>query len=333
MQTPNHEPSTKLLAQQLLARLNQGNVLENVLPGLDVLGRLSERLGAFLADAPKYRFSMRRYRNLLDSYYTSLPIKPCLRNSTVVEVGCGVTNPWGLSTLFLALGAKKCHAFDLFPVEDAPRAACAIAELIRHLLSDPAQVLGSSAWAPWDLAKNLSGFDVAKLNRGDPSGVDRKRLRYAVAPGKSLPLKDGKADVVVSTAVLEHVEDVEEVVAELARVTRSGGFNVHGIDATDHRRYHDKTIDQLDYLTIVTDEPHFFVGLPNQPSVGAWMNRKRPAEYRAILAKHGFDILDVQVWSRANVTRERRAQFVEPYRSMAIEELEVTGARVLLRKR
>jgi SAM-dependent methyltransferase len=66
-----------------------------------------------------------------------------------------------------------------------------------------------------------------------------------VKPGESWPFEDASFDVVISTQVLEHVEDFENVRAEIGRVLRPGGqvvisvpfiYNEHGSPG-DFRRF------------------------------------------------------------------------------------------------
>lgn len=67
-------------------------------------------------------------------------------------------------------------------------------------------------------------------------GVDRTCSALAIAADHgveavrgdvtALPIRDGAADVVVAGEILEHVSDVEKVVAEIARVLRPGGIVV-----------------------------------------------------------------------------------------------------------
>ncbi len=49
-------------------------------------------------------------------------------------------------------------------------------------------------------------------------------IAYDVGPGETLPYPDGAFDVVTCVDVLEHVEDVDAVIAEIARVLRPGGI-------------------------------------------------------------------------------------------------------------
>lgn len=57
-------------------------------------------------------------------------------------------------------------------------------------------------------------------------------------------------DLVLSNAVLEHVEDLQVTAGNIAAVTAPGGFGFHQVDFRDHRDY-----DQpLEYLTMPIDE-------------------------------------------------------------------------------
>ena len=71
-----------------------------------------------------------------------------------------------------------------------------------------------------------------------------------VSPLDRVPVEDGFFDVVICNAVLEHVANPEEVVAELGRVTRPGGLlylcvpfmQPEHLDPGDYQRY---TLDGL----------------------------------------------------------------------------------------
>jgi 2-polyprenyl-6-hydroxyphenyl methylase/3-demethylubiquinone-9 3-methyltransferase len=49
-------------------------------------------------------------------------------------------------------------------------------------------------------------------------------IRYRVGSGENLPVEDAAYDVAYCSDVLEHVEDVDHVLAETARALRSGGI-------------------------------------------------------------------------------------------------------------
>lgn len=73
--------------------------------------------------------------------------------------------------------------------------------------------------------------DASALERGEEllrrHGVDFDERVKLVRPGERLPFPDETFNFVLSDQVLEHVERLEPVIAELARVTRNGGAGLH----------------------------------------------------------------------------------------------------------
>ena len=68
---------------------------------------------------------------------------------------------------------------------------------------------------------------------------------FVVTQGEPWPLQDGYYDIVLSTQVIEHVDDLEFALAQIARVLKPGGlivlsfpflYNVHGAPY-DYRRF------------------------------------------------------------------------------------------------
>jgi len=53
--------------------------------------------------------------------------------------------------------------------------------------------------------------------------------RLLIADGSALPFRDESFDALVTHAVLEHVDDITNVVKEMSRVLRSGGFTWHAV--------------------------------------------------------------------------------------------------------
>lgn len=42
-----------------------------------------------------------------------------------------------------------------------------------------------------------------------------------------VPLEDGSADLIISRATIEHIQDVEAVIADSYRVLKPGGYAIH----------------------------------------------------------------------------------------------------------
>lgn len=68
--------------------------------------------------------------------------------------------------------------------------------------------------------REVIGVDIDDAVLTNPL-VDRG---YVVAPAARLPIEDDSIDLIISWAVLEHVEDPDFVAAELTRVLRPGGW-------------------------------------------------------------------------------------------------------------
>ena len=103
-------------------------------------------------------------------------------------------------------------------------------------------------------------------------------IRYDVGVGESLPYDDAAFDIVVCVDVLEHVSELSEVIAEVARVIRPGGtFCVDTINRNPLARFAAITVaeDVLGLLPKGTHDPAMFV---------------KPAELRALLREAGFDV-------------------------------------------
>ncbi|HEX8573629.1 MAG TPA: class I SAM-dependent methyltransferase [Allosphingosinicella sp.] len=93
-----------------------------------------------------------------------------------------------------------------------------------------------------DLSAWLAALGVAEVVQYDiASGLPRA----VIGPLEALPFADSSFDSILCNAVLEHVEKVDEVVAELARVLRPGGHAVIAVPflqpyhqcPADYRRY------------------------------------------------------------------------------------------------
>jgi ubiquinone/menaquinone biosynthesis C-methylase UbiE len=189
------------------------------------------------------------------------------------------------------------------------------------MLVDPMSILEWDKVERHDLLSNIASFDLAKLRAGDEAGIDPQRFTYLQNSAESISLPDGVADVVYSNAFLEHVPDMDAVARELARITRPGGLNIHGIDGKDHRHYADANIPPLKFLEISSNEPIVEI-----------CNRIRPLAIPAVFERHGFTVVEQEVFERIDVTDEMRMQFAEPYRSMPQDHLEVLSGLIVFRR-
>jgi len=86
---------------------------------------------------------------------------------------------------------------------------------------------GFMAEALDDRGARVTGIDPAgdaiKAARAHAHAADRQ-IRYEVGVGEALPYADHSFDAVVCVDVLEHVQDLQQVLAEIARVLKPGGI-------------------------------------------------------------------------------------------------------------
>jgi SAM-dependent methyltransferase len=76
--------------------------------------------------------------------------------------------------------------------------------------------LVAGGWDAW-------GLDISEEHLAKAS--DRSRL--LLAEGGRSPFDDASFDLIVTHQVLEHVRDLRSVVAEIARLTKPGGYGLH----------------------------------------------------------------------------------------------------------
>lgn len=80
---------------------------------------------------------------------------------------------------------------------------------------------GSLEWA--SMASRRMGIDPL-ANKYLQLGASRHNMEYINSPAEKIPLEDGVCDVVFSFNSLDHVENIEQTLEEVKRVTRSGGL-------------------------------------------------------------------------------------------------------------
>jgi SAM-dependent methyltransferase len=242
----------------------------------------------------------------------------------VVELGCGGRNPLSAMFVFVMLGARRAIGVDLDAVADVPEAVRALARCAGWMLTDPRLVVDRFPVTRAQVAAYLAAtrFDLAKLFVGDPAGVDRDRLDFRQESVTRLGIGDGEVDLCCSNSFLEHVDDVEAAIAEMARITKRGGRGAHCIDGIDHRSHIDPGVHPLKFLEEEGEGP-----------IVHMCNRIRPRSFVPIFERHGFEVRRFAEWRRQEVGAEMQARFVEPYRSMAVDDLACTGATIWVRRR
>jgi SAM-dependent methyltransferase len=308
------------LSAELLARLNSGEKYDSYV----LLGEQLKQSLASVLDIHENRFSAKRYRDQFQPILRS--VRPHeLKGGTVVDLGCGSLNPFAFSFLCLMLGAERAYAIDIEPIQDLKLAVEAMATAAGWFLLDSTKILGADGIAPEEVLKNLKGFQLPLLAAGNPDGIASDRLEHRVESIYDLSFADGEVSAVFSVSVFEHLERPDDAIESLRRVTRPGGFGFHVVDFADHRIY-------ADVYGLKNPFEFLKVDSFNPPERMHWSNRIRCDQVCTMFERNGFVVENLQVARTEAISEQEQALFVEPYRSMNRESLEIVVARILVRR-
>lgn len=311
-----------LLITELTERVRTGEQASS--PNLERL------LGVLAAEIVSRRSSHDRYSpqasavhlsNLLGHPDVTRPALPELRGATCLDFGSGGLSPLGgLFTLLLA-GAQKGIALDLDNVQSLP---CATQALYHVLCAALTGTLRPAVPGPADqIISRVSTFNITRLSNGDPSGIDATRLQYMRTPLADAALDDGSIDLLFSNSVLEHVLDVESVLAEMARIIRPGGLAVHAIDGYDHRYYQQPN----------SINPHAFLFDDSGARMLHGCNRIRPLQFAPLFELAGFEIRKIDEANHVPISDAEFARLAPPFRELPRRHIEVARARYYLRRK
>jgi SAM-dependent methyltransferase len=138
----------------------------------------------------------------------------------------------------------------------------------------------------------LVGADIDALETRDAAASGIYEQVYTV-PGERLPEPDGSFDFVLSNSVLEHIEGLEPVIAEMARVLRPGGVFLFTVPAAG---FHDCLAGPL-----WGDRDLYLRNIDRRCAHYRYWDE---AQWRACLGGHGFDVSrGLPYLSRAEVQR------------------------------
>lgn len=150
------------------------------------------------------------------------------KDKVVLEYGPG--DILGLSLLLYAYGAKKVHCVDRFPLSKLSNKNI---DVYAHLLNS------------LDGKKRKRAENAFKESGNPASGFNENAVIYKVTKnGLSGVLNE--YDLIISRAVLEHVNDLKGTMLDIKQSMREGGISIHKVDLKSHGldRYRD-----LDFLT------------------------------------------------------------------------------------
>lgn len=230
-----------------------------------------------------------------------------LRGRRVLEYGPG--DILGVALLFHAHGAAEVECVDRFPLERVSDFNAAVYRALVDRLPAAQRERAQAAFG----------------GPGDPSsGLRPDAVRYRVTPD-GLASRPQAFDLVVSRAVLEHVNSLEATLADIASALAPGGVAVHNVDLRSHNLDRDRPFDFLTWPEPLYRLMYSHKGFPN---------RWRPDAYRAIMAKTGLVVRAFEPTGRLDAADVQRIRdrVAAPLRGASDDELSWLGFWMVLEK-
>ena len=230
-----------------------------------------------------------------------------LRGKRVLEYGPG--DILGVALLFHAHGAAQVHCVDRFPLEKVSTRNVEVYQALLERLPPAARERAARA------------FVIAS----DPtSGFKPECVEYRVT-ADGLARQDAAYDLIVSRAVLEHVNSLEGTLRDIERCLAPGGLSVHNVDLRSHNLDRDHPFDFLTWPDPVYRLMYSHKGFPN---------RWRPNAYRDILKNTSLDVVMMEPTGRLPSTDVERIRdkLATPLRGASADELSWLGFWMVLRR-
>ncbi|MBD3314506.1 MAG: methyltransferase domain-containing protein [Chitinivibrionales bacterium] len=222
--------------------------------------------------------------------------KEHLRNKAVLEFGPGDIP--GVAFLLYAYGAETVQCVDRFPLSKLNRKNI---DVYQHLLES---LRGE------DRRRGESAF-VEKAN--PRSGLDPRVISYKVT-------KDGLSravdafDLILSRAVLEHVNDLEQTMLDIKRSMKKNGTSLHKVDLRSHG------LDRYTDYDFLTWPQHLYKMMYSHKGVP---NRWRADKYRCLAQRAGLRIIKLEPTGAFDpkTLSPIHAKVAKKFRDVSIHEL------------
>lgn len=209
----------------------------------------------------------RYFEQCVDDYFSQLRIpkdqyEAYLTDKTILEYGPGDLP--GVGMLLVAMGAKRVHCVDRFPLVNIDTKSLDVIKCLADKLSEGQR----------------KRFQDCFLDIKTPhKGFNPERIHYVVnRDGLSGMMNE--ADLVISRAVLEHVNNLEATFSDMAYAMRPGASALHLVDLKSHGLHRDSPLDFLEYPQWLWNLMYSHKGVPN---------RWRVNRYKEIVLHHPFD--------------------------------------------
>ncbi|BAI87886.1 hypothetical protein NIES39_A00450 [Arthrospira platensis NIES-39] len=159
-----------------------------------------------------------------------------IRGASIIDFGSGRFDMLGISILLFANMARHIYAVETArPDRKLPYlAALETAKLILSKLEKYKLLPIDSE----EMKRRVATIDYEKIEIISADGVPDNgiHINEGITVQKSIDgIQQNSIDLIMSTSVLEHVRDFEQVMRQQFSLLKPGGVAIHAVDFTDHR--------------------------------------------------------------------------------------------------
>lgn len=229
-----------------------------------------------------------------------------LHEKRVLEYGPG--DVLGVALLLYAHGASQVRCVDRFPLERISQANAEVYLALLNSLQGSARERARAAFR--EPGNPHSGFDPAKVQYVvTPDGLCGERAAY---------------DVVLSRAVLEHVNRLDKTLLDIAAALRPGGVSLHCVDLRSHGLDRQRPLDFLTWSDTAYGWMYSNKGFPNRWRIDA---------YRRWVEQSGLKFVSLAPTEQLPLEKiqDIADQLAKPFRGIAHDDLRWLGFWMVLR--
>lgn len=252
------------------------------------------------------------FQTCFDDYFEKLGIEQharanFLRGKRILEYGPGDVP--GVAMLMIAHGADQVVCVDRFQLV---RMSAKNIQIVKNMLENLPPPLRQRA-------------ESCFKHVGDPaSGFNSQYIDYLVRPSGLSGLKN-RVDLIISRAVLEHVNDLQASFHDMYAALKPGGTAIHLVDLKSHGLHRHNPLDFLSWSSWLWSLMYSAKGVPN---------RLRVNTYRQAVAQSGLQQISLTstVSALPADVRVVRPSLAKPFRTLTDEDLSCLGFWLVCQK-
>jgi hypothetical protein len=251
------------------------------------------------------------FRRCFEDYFRVVDVRPeripaFLKGKHLLEYGPGDVP--GVAVLMVAHGAESVVCVDRFPLLALSPVNVEVLRCLLQGLDGEARRRGESCF----------------VSSGDPASGFSPRLRYLIRPSGLSGLCEA-VDLIISRAVLEHVDDLAATYADMYSALNVGGLAIHEVDLESHGLHVGNPLDFLTWPPLLWSLMYSNKGAPN---------RWRVDGHRQAIRASGLRTLSLQptVLADPREMQQVRPHLPGPFKAISDEDLSWLGFWGVLQK-